>query len=182
MRRALSLCFATLILFNTVGYCYVLNWLQGDVERKATELIDEHISEISGNLIFTMAVTELYQAAMTEYTRIEGEFTFEGESYRMVKQRVQGNLLYVVCVKDDMTDIATDKINELMAAVAGQPSKGSDANGVKVMSALLKYCDISTISENTSSTGWTRPVVFGVHEDNYQYNRSYAPFHPPTLS
>jgi hypothetical protein len=158
-----------------------LDWYQRSIDRKAEELLDEHVSEISGNLIFTTPVTQLYQAAMTEYTRIDGEFVFEGVSYRMVKQRVQGNLLYVVCVKDDMTRIATDEINELMAAVAGQPSKDSASHGAKVINALLKYCDTTTLSGILTSSGWSRLVGFTYREDLYQYNRSYAAFHPPSF-
>ncbi|HZY79378.1 MAG TPA: hypothetical protein VFE50_07645 [Cyclobacteriaceae bacterium] len=181
VRRLVSLSFAALITFNTVGYSYVLDWYRDDLNRKAEELIDNHISEISGNLIFTVPVTQLYQAAMTEYTRTEGEFLFEGVSYRMVKQKVQGNLLYVVCVNDQAAHIATDEINDLIAATSGQTSNESSSTAKNISNSLLKYCDTSTASNSQNSNGWLQAIGFTKHEDDYRYDGSHTLFHPPAV-
>ncbi|MEI9920858.1 MAG: hypothetical protein WDO14_19000 [Bacteroidota bacterium] len=181
MRRTLSLIFAILILFNTVGYMYVLNWSEGELERKAEELIDEHISEISGNLIFTIPVTTTVPGD-NEYHRIDGEFQFEGTLYRMVKQRVEGNMRYVVCVKDQETQIASEEINNVIAAVAGQPVKESGSSAMKALGSLLKYCDTSLATESSSANGWSREYVFTYPEDTYSFTSVRALFHPPSLS
>lgn len=158
-----------------------MNWYQHDLETKANELIDSHISEISGNLIFTVPVTVPYPPAMSEYTRIDGEINFEGHAYRMVKQKVQGNLLYIVCVKDDRTQVAVDEINEIIAAVSGQQSKESTSNGLKVANLLLKYCDLTVTSRNISATGWIRNVGFVSHDSIYRYDGADELFHPPSF-
>ncbi|MEJ0032835.1 MAG: hypothetical protein WDO15_21815 [Bacteroidota bacterium] len=159
MRRTICVIFSFLILFNTVGYMYVLNWSERDLERKAEELIDEHISEISGNLIFTIPVTTTVSPEESEYTRIDGEFNFEGTLYRMVKQKVQGNMRYVVCVKDNQTQIASEEINNVIAAVAGQPVKESGSSATKALGSLLNYCDTAIIDQNSTSSGWCREGV-----------------------
>jgi hypothetical protein len=181
VRRLVSLGFALLITFNTVGYSYVLNWYRDDLNEKAKELIDDHVSEISGNLIFTIPVTTEYQTTLTEYTRIDGEFQFEGVSYRMVKQKVQGNLLYVVCVNDQRAHVETEAINDLIAATSGQTTKDSPLNSRTAANTLLKYCDTSTSSGITNSNRWLRPIVFIEHEDSYHFDCSQTLFHPPAV-
>ncbi len=180
MRRLLSTLLLTLILFNTVGYLYVLNWCQYEVERKANELIDTHASEISGNLILRIPVVNHNTAAPKEYTRVEGEIDFEGKPYRMVKQKVEGNFLYIVCLKDERTRIATDEINEMIAAVSGQPVKESAPFGLKFANLLLKYCPIETTPGRSNTDGWMRQYAFADSEDNYFYNNKYPLFHPPS--
>ena len=180
MRRPLSILFIIVILFNTIGYLYVLNWCQYEIERKAEELIDTHASEISGNLILRIPMNAPYSESAEEYTRVEGEINFEGLPYRMVKQKVQDNFLYVVCVKDDRTRIATDEINEMIAAVSGQPVKESAPFGLKFANLLLKYCSITTATSHRENDGWMRQFVFATSENNYRYKNSRSLFHPPS--
>jgi len=182
LRRILSFCFAILILFNTVGHVYVLNWYHHELDRKAEELIDEHVSEISGNLIFTLPVAMPDALSSTEYTRVDGEIKFEGHLYRMVKQKVQGTLLYIVCVRDDRMREVDEQVNEIIAAVSGQATKDPSATGAKVLSSLLKYCDISSLSGDPGSERWMQKFVFANHEDNYRYNSTCSHFHPPGIS
>ena len=179
MRKVLGIGFIILILFNTVGYMYVLDWCQGELQRKAEELIDTHASEISGNLIFTFPIHMPDAMTATEYKRIDGEIRFEGSVYRMVKEKVQGTLLYIVCVKDERTAIATEEINEIIAAVSGQPVK-STTSGAKIFNSLLKYC-LTKEPNNCVSYGWSRSTSFVDYEDLYRYNERRAPFHPPSL-
>lgn len=181
MRKPLSILFILVILFNTVGYLYVLNWCQYELERKAEELIDTHASEISGNLIFRIPMNTPYNGPEGEYTRLEGEINFEGNPYRMVKQKVQDNFLYVVCVRDERTRIATDEINEMIAAVSGQPVKESSPFGIKISNLLLKYCPVTTASSHSNNDGWMRLSVFVDNEDNYSYNHNTSLFHPPAV-
>lgn len=170
-----------MILFNTIGSLYVLNWWYLEVERKANELIDTHASEISGNLIFRVPMNVPYPATTSEYERVEGEIEFEGQPYRMVKQKVENGFLYVVCVKDERTRIATDEINEMIAMVSGQPGKGSTPFGIKVSNLLLKYCPVCPVSGSLQNDGWTRQVVFTESEDSYFYDGTGSLFHPPSV-
>jgi hypothetical protein len=173
------------MLFNTVGYMYVLNWRQGELARKAKELIDTHASEISGNLIFTLPMQgptkDSKDYNSNEYTRIDGEIKFEGIMYRMVKQKIHNNLLYVVCVNDKATQIATEEVNAIISAVSGQPDKESTPGAMKVINSLLKYCSLSTTMANGGNTGWCRKVVFANNEETYLYNGSRSLFHPPSI-
>jgi hypothetical protein len=171
-----------LLLFNSVGYMYVLEWCRGELQRKAEELIDTHASEISGNLIFTQPIHMPDATGSTGYTRVDGEIRFEGTTYRMVKQKTQGTLLYIVCVKDERTQIATDEINAIIGAVAGQPIKDSTPEAMKVINSLLKYCDVSMSPGDLSNSGWYRKILFAYGDDTYHYNNSSSLFHPPSLT
>lgn len=121
-----------------------------------------------------------YATDSEHYTRVDGEIEFEGTSYRMVKQKVQANILYVVCVKDERTRIATEEINEIIRRVAGRPMK-DPSGGIKAGSLLLKFCFASWPSRIAESNGWVRKVVFGNTRDSYVYECIATPFHPPSF-
>jgi len=179
VRKVLSIGFVLVILFNTVGYLYVLDWQQHEIVRKAEELIDNHASQISGNLIFRIPVTTNYLSETShEYTRVDGEIEFEGIAYRMVKQKVEGNFHYIVCVRDEHTKVATEEINQMIATIAGQPTKQSTP-GINLAKALLEYCPVRSTSSNSNSEGWSRDFSFTIHQSNYRFEGEDSLFHPP---
>src|SRR4051812_11760505 len=163
--------FAFVILFNTVGYLYVLDWQQNEIVRKAEELLDNHASQISGNLIFRIPVTTNYLSETSrEYARVEGEIEFEGIAYRMVKAKVQGNFHYIVCIKDERSRIATQEINDMIAMVAGQPIKPSRPFGLNFAKVILEYCPATATSSDVNNEGWTRQFAFADGEENYFFS------------
>jgi hypothetical protein len=181
VRKVLSIAFVFVMLFNTVGYLYVLDWKQNEIVRKAEELIDNHASQISGNLIFRIPVTTNYLSETSrEYSRVEGEIEFEGVAYRMVKQKVEGNFHYIVCVRDEHTKVATQEINDMIATIAGQPVKQS-TSGVNLTKALLEYCSVTSTSSDPNSEGWSQNFVFPEHQNNYRFGSDSSLFHPPSI-
>jgi hypothetical protein len=182
VRKVLSIGFVFVILFNTVGYLYVLDWEQHEIVRKAEELIDNHASQISGNLIFRIPVTTNYLSETSrEYTRVEGEIEFEGIAYRMVKQKVEGNFHYIVCVRDEHTKVATREINDMIATIAGQPAKQSMPFGLNFAKVLLEYCSVTSTSSHLNSEGWSRDFSFSNHENSYRFEGEDSLFHPPAV-
>lgn len=180
VRRTVCGGFLFLILLNVAGYTFALELCRADIGKKAAELIETHASEISGNLIFRMPVGDTYAITPDEYTPLEGTIEFEDVTYRLVKQKLHDKLLYVVCVKDDQTSIATEEINEIIAAVSGQPTSSS-TTGVKVLNTLMKYCMSSALGNEFASAGWSREVFFGGPDATYFQDTQHSLFHPPAF-
>lgn len=181
VRRTVCGGFLFLILFNVAGYTFALELCRADIGKRAAELIETHASEISGNLIFRMPVGDTYAIIPDEYIPLEGTIEFEGATYRLVKQKLHDKLLYVVCVKDDQTRIATEEINEIIAAVSGQPTSSSTTS-VNVLNTLMKYCMSSSVGNELSSEGWSREVFFGAADDTYVQSTQRTLFHPPAFA
>lgn len=180
VRRTVCGCFVFLILFNTVGITLAMELCRAEIGEKAAELIETHASEISGNLIFRMPVGDTYAITPDEYMTLDGTIEFEGVTYRLVKQKLHDKLLYVVCVKDDQTSIATEEINEIIAAVSGQPTTNSTTS-VKALNALMKYCLNSGSWKQFASAGWSREVFFDGPDGTYFQDTQHSLFHPPAF-
>ena len=57
--------------------------------------------------VLTFPLSLPYPVGEYDYKRVNGEFEFRGESYRLVKQKVENDTVFIVCLRDsESTKIA----------------------------------------------------------------------------
>ena len=86
-------------LFNMGGY-YLLFWGLRTHSEKALQLrLDAENYSVNETITLRIPITVPYQIE-TRYERVYGEFEHKGEFFRLVKQRLEKDTLYIVCFKD----------------------------------------------------------------------------------
>src|SRR5207302_5128451 len=89
-----------LFLLNTVGFYGIFLGMQLRYAREANKQLDEDQYSASDAMTFKVPLSVPYAADNQEYDRVTGEFEHRGEVYRLVKQKLYHDTLYIVCVKD----------------------------------------------------------------------------------
>ena len=51
-------------------------------------------------VVLTIPISIPYSTQSTEYQRVDGEFKYNGEYYNLVKQRLENDTLFMVCIKN----------------------------------------------------------------------------------
>jgi len=100
MKRALPIVLLIIFLFNQVGY-YGVHWLALQHHQTKT-LLKLDNNDVAGFETTTLRIplNVPYPTATPEYERIEGSFEHHGEHYKLVRQKLENDTLYVVCIRD----------------------------------------------------------------------------------
>lgn len=158
MKKLTALALLSIFLFNIGGYS-VLYWAE---KQKASKELRSQLDrdEFSGSQAITIKVPLAipYQPDR-DYQRVDGEFEYQGQFYKLVKQRVLGDTLYVVCVIDSKKKEIVDEMKEFArkateSSSTDQPLKAASSN------PLQDYSNESIVELASSSFGWTVSYPF----------------------
>src|SRR6187402_1292445 len=99
-RRILPIFLLTIFLFNVVGY-YGIFWLARERSNAAiTCRIDSDQYTSAETITLKFPITLPYSTNSEDYARVRGSFEHQGEFYKLVKQKLEKDTLYIVCIKD----------------------------------------------------------------------------------
>ena len=100
MKRVAILIILIVFLLNAVGFYGILLGLQLKFASEVNKQLDEDQYTTSDAITFRVPMSIPYSIEEQDYHRVTGEFEHEGEVYRLVKQKLYKDTLYIVCVKD----------------------------------------------------------------------------------
>jgi hypothetical protein len=152
--------FATIILniflLNVLGYYGVLLGLKADSGTTLAARLDSDMYDLGGTVTFKVPLAVPYSIDSEGYERVDGEFKKDGEIYRLVRQRLYQDTLYIVCVKDE----ATSKINKTLEDFV-QSFAGHDDDSQKTAAApcFIKDYVNTEITLASSDSGWETEVA-----------------------
>ncbi len=111
----------------------------------------------SETITIKVPITIPYATDSREYERVNGQFEYQGEFYRLVKQRLLRDTLLIVCVKD----LQSKNIHQALASYVNTfTDKPLDSHSnAKAFSLLSKDYISHTMSIGHLSSGWSFDVV-----------------------
>ncbi len=180
MKRFLSAVCILLIVFNSIEY-YALGLLaQKQLTEQVLQKIETNSNELGGSLILAIPLEMPYLSDSREYTSVAGEFAYEGELYRMVKQKFYRDMLYVVCIKDDQSTKVHSAIADYSKLFSGERS-GRTNSSIKMFNSLSKdYISKSHKVKHPSSISIR--ISTPEFSNLYGYHFTSSVFHPPQYS
>ena len=122
-------------------------------------------------------LTVPYSTDSREYSRVDGEFEHKGEVYRLVKQRLQSDTLFIVCVKDNASKEINQALEDYVKTFTDKPvsSKGNSKN----IQNLIKDFLTQSISIEKQNSGWEETLAFYLIEYQYELVSSSLTGPPP---
>ncbi|MBL7858099.1 MAG: hypothetical protein JNM57_10465 [Cyclobacteriaceae bacterium] len=100
LKRIVSIFFLAVFLFNVGGY-YLIFWgMQRQARLDLLHQLDADQYASSETIILTIPLTLPYPVFQDGFQRVNGEFEYQGEFYKLVKQKLENDVLHVVCIKD----------------------------------------------------------------------------------
>ncbi len=92
-----------------------------------------------------------YPVYTNGFERVNGEFEYEGQHYKLVKHKLEGDTLQIVCYNDNQA-------KRISTALQDFSKLSNDATSPKSpLHSAVKFIsdfDVTTLSEITSGYGW----------------------------
>jgi hypothetical protein len=121
VKRGFTLFLLALFLLNVLGYYGVLVGLQIKNAQNLSAQFDEDDYAREHEVTIKVPLAIPYQSDSREYVRVNGEFEHEGDVYKMVKQRLQRDTLYIVCVKDNTSKKINQALKDYVKSYTDKP-------------------------------------------------------------
>lgn len=153
MKRTVAIFFLFVFLLNILGYYGVFMGAYMKVAQAARENFDYDNYQHSAEITFQVPLTLPYTTDMDDYQRVDGEFNHNGETYRLVKQKLTNNMLYVVCVKDTHASTINKALEDYVKTFSDNPSNEKNPSKTSVPSFTKDYYSTS-ISVESKNSGW----------------------------
>jgi hypothetical protein len=149
--------FLLFFLFNVGGYYLVFWGLQSQADRELLQRLDAEQYATRDLVVITIPVALPYPIQQNGYERVNGEFQYNGEFYNLVKQRLENDTLFLVCIKDHEERSLVDAFSEYTSMTNNLPSNAKHT--LEMFGKLFKdYTPTHWITEPTS-VGWCRQLV-----------------------
>lgn len=177
VKKVLTLFLMLLFLLNVLGYYGVLVGLQLKNKQSLQALFDSDEYERQHEVTIKVPLTVPYAVDSKEYTRVDGEFEHQGEIYRMVKQKLKSDTLYIVCIKDETSKDIGQAIAEYVKSFTDKPA--SEKNQSKLLQNLIKDYIATSTTLQTRNTGWSYTVLAGEIVVSYPAGASSSTSPPP---
>jgi len=181
LKRVTSFFLLLLIFFNPIGYLGLFLLVKKQLTTPILQRIETNSNEIGGNLILVIPLELSHASASEEYTRVDGEITYQREVYRLVKQKYFKNMIYVVCIKDEQREESVKTMADYSTLFSGQDAGRTNSN-IKILNSFSKYYTKVTFSIRQQSISIYSPLKHNTFIELYQYMNANSIFHPPLQS
>jgi hypothetical protein len=165
-----------IFLLNVLGYYGILLGLKTDSGAEVASRLDSDMYDLGGTVTFKVPLAVPYTMDSEGYERVSGEFEKDGEIYRLVKQRLYQDTLYIVCVKDEATSKINKTLEDFVQSFAGQED---DSQQTVVAPGFIKDYVNTEISLASSGKGWETEVANASAPRYFSDSYCASIVHPP---
>jgi len=157
VKKTIAILFLTLFLFNLIGYYGVYFGLQLTADNALKQRLDNEAYNESETATVKIPFTLPYQTDWESFQRVDGNFEKDGQSYKLVKQKVERDTLIVVYIKDHKATSLLESLTEFVHASTDSPLAKKAS---QLMKTFAKEYIATHIQLRSVSTGWSLEETF----------------------
>jgi hypothetical protein len=180
LKRLIATLFIVLILFNVLGYYALLVGLQYKNTAEAIQRLDAGNYNESDALTVKIPVKKPAAAESSEFQRVNGDFEYNGEVYRLVKQRLYLDTFRIVCIKDKTATALRNTITAYVKTFSDDAAD-DDSQEVKALPIFIKEYLPRTFSIEHRSSGWLHDIICASSPRMYIDTFNPSITHPPQV-
>jgi hypothetical protein len=177
VKRLSTIVLIALLLLNVLGYYGVFVSLQYQHSRNEIQRFDAKLYDESETFTIKVPISIPYAVDQQDFERVDGEFEYHGQFYRMVKQKLSNDTLQIVCIKDQHGTRLAQALNDYVKSFTDKPVQGK-ANG-KTTITLIKDYILSSYTIGHSSCGWSTMISLQSRASNLVPSFCSSIVHPP---
>jgi hypothetical protein len=151
VKRTITFILLLLFLLNIVGFYGVFVGLKLSTQAALRQQFDAD-NYANQEVTIKVPITLPYASDSKGYERVDGDFEHNGQVYRLVKQKLQSDTLYIVCVKDNHTQKINQVLADYVKSYTDKPS--STKQSTKTISVFSKDFLTTTTCVEISCGGW----------------------------
>jgi hypothetical protein len=159
LKKAFSIFFLTLFLFNVGGYYLVFWALHYHADQELTSIIDAGDYSEGETFEIKIPLSMPYPLHPRGAQRAYGEMEIEGQIYTLVEQRLENDTLHIILMrhldKENLIETMTDYAN-LSNDLPGTSQKASSFLG----KILKDYTPSSTVTISETTTWSATDIVY----------------------
>lgn len=135
MRKAIAILLLLVFTFNVTGYYGIYWFVRDHFHSVMLQKLDADNYTAYESITLKIPISLPYQlnSASADFERINGAFQYKGEFYKLVKQKMKADTLYVVCIKDHQEKQLHAAMSDFMKISNDIPS-----SNIKVLSGFSK--------------------------------------------
>jgi len=133
--------------------------LQSKAKKDLLHRLDADNYSSEDLIVISVPMSMPYPLQQQGYERVDGEFEYQGEYYRLVKQRLEKDTLFMVCIKDQGKNKLVKVLNEYSNYANNLPL-GADRT-LDMLSKLFKDYTADASPRIATSNGWSAPILYG---------------------
>lgn len=158
LKRLISILLIFLVLLNTMGYYFIFYGLEIRNDVRMSGVLDADAYDESKAITLEIPMVLPYQYDNPHFVRVEGKFEHKGETYRLIKQKYEGDTLTVICIRDEQDKQIQNALTEFVNTFTDTPD--TDAPTGKNVSVFIKEYLMEGIAVGLADAGWTQEVGF----------------------
>lgn len=136
MRKTLAITLLAVFLFQLVGYYFVYLGLTAQANKQLVSRLDTHDYSADETITLKIPFTLPYWMDADQFERVDGDFEYQGQFYKLVKQKLSKDTLYVVCIKNQDKKQLSDALNDYIKLSNELPAKSKQA--LKLWGSIVK--------------------------------------------
>jgi hypothetical protein len=175
MKRVTAILMLFVFLFGLIGYYGVFWVLFEKAQLELSERLDENLYDETEAVTIKLPLNLAYPIQATEFERVDGSFEYQGEFYKLVKQKLANDTLYIVCIKDHETKQLASFFSAITKASHDQPVSSS---AFKLLCSYAKDFESSFSCRINPGTALLTSVAYP-NEDGHILTNSYPVLTPP---
>ena len=140
-----------------MGYYGVFLGLQYKNDKDMIQRMDAEEYSDSETVTIKIPISIPYAMDSKGFERVDGKFEYNGDFYRLVKQKLLQDTLYVVCLKDHENKRIDEAMTSLVKTFTDKPAD-QHSNSKIVINFIKDYIPQVFIVQHVS-LGWETDVV-----------------------
>ena len=152
-----------LILFNALGFYGGFVGLRYKARKEIVQRLDDDEYRHDETITLKVPLSIPYNTDDDNYERVNGEIEYQGEFYRLVKQKLSNDTLYIVCIRDIKSKQIKQALADYVKSFTDKPA--DHKSQTKTQITFIKDFLPSRFAISNGTEGWIRFV-----------GRTYSPF------
>lgn len=174
MKKLVAILMVILFLFNVGGYYLLLFSLTYQTKTCLVARFDNDDYSDDETVILKIPITLPYPIFENGFQRVNGEFQYNRKHYRLIKQKLENDTLYIVCYQDRKTAQILDAFHDFVKIANDLPlsSKNPMTFAGKMVNDYEPIQDIEII----------RSMCLCINSIYAHYTFTYSSHNPPVFS
>ena len=138
MKKGLSILLLIIFLFNVGGY-YIVFWgLSFRLDRQLAYRLDNNLYDEKETIEIKIPLSLPYPVHSDGFQRLDGRFEHNGQFFKLIKQKLHNDTLYVVCIRDQGTHELARTLQEYVDQTTGLTGTNANQKALNYLSKLIK--------------------------------------------